>query len=805
MLIELVAFSGEVRCVRSLVAAFRSLTAKPVNARTRDLVARGSGLTGDPCSSSCNEPPMSDHRIFLQRASDANYMAVLPSNSSSISSPLDAKHSPPRDCELPDLGCAIHICCARGHVNLLEYLLVQLGDSRSVHLTAPCQLRLTSLHPALQLARPCSQPLDYAILYDRSTVISHVLAHVPMLKEADLVGKLSSLPKTNPSSASYTLSIPIFRLYNLLERSVIFGSQECVRILNEFWSKDTGMLKHLSSNCYQLYYFLAAYWGPDMIALFDHVPISVDIQFDLIILQRDPFEAMPHKRESLCANFEYLKQQILPWRPPSSQLLAEQGSPISDSQIAPQNIVDVQSVNVWCDWTRRLMKTICILSAWMHIYYHYCVKPELPDLIKTANTDLANSNCTCSGSLQSKCAHETLNSAEDNMCPIFWRENLLRMLTDLLAFVRKEDTFNVRFQLPDLPIRWNCPILDLMLIFCFKAMQRISPSSVLMQLPAKNSSQALVCFMELILRHVITQYIPGRCNIYQLLYESFRACVLDGAHPYIAITDVHGFRYWADRTTCGVTRDRPLKEWDEPWNMKAYGQLCVLVLMRAVEKFGSGSTFKEPNAGFQTYSGLAEALFPVANEVAIIYAKAWRSTEGQSILEALLKGPLPITSVLVAIHIRDDDCIQYVNRYSARRQDAAMFGFQMFRPFLLAANPLAARKFMQHFIDAFPNFFQANCRPSHRSHSPSNPKIAPILAVLCWEQITEKLSGIRKTHPVAQSLELITCNAIWVAMLSDAPKEEKGTQSGKEMKSINYHIDHLRAPPFLKKCSGLKC
>ena len=258
MLIELVAFSGEVRCVRSLVAAFRSVTAKPGDARTRDLVARGSGLTGDPWSSSCNEPPMSDHSRFLQRTSDANDRAVLQSNSSSISSPLDAKHSPPRDCELPDLGCAIHICCARGHVDLLEYLLVQLGDSRSVHLTAPCQLRLTSLHPALQLARPCSQPLDYAILYDRSTVISHVLAHVPMLKEGDLVGKCSSLPKTNPSSASYTLSIPIFRLYNLLERSVIFGSQECVRILNEFWSKDTGMLKHLSSNCIQLYYFLAA-------------------------------------------------------------------------------------------------------------------------------------------------------------------------------------------------------------------------------------------------------------------------------------------------------------------------------------------------------------------------------------------------------------------------------------------------------------------------------------------------------------------------------------------------------------------
>ena len=159
---------------------------------------------------------------------------------------------------MPFLGCALHICCALGHVELFEYLLAHVAHATSKHLSDHIGFHSgASDLPFLKIVE-CSHPLDYAIAYDQARVLGHLLAQVqdPPIK---LPTETHFRWENSHSLKLHSCAIP-----DWLHLSAFYNALQCVQLLVQFCEQHPSWLSTFAPFDRQDFFLVAAFRGPSM-------------------------------------------------------------------------------------------------------------------------------------------------------------------------------------------------------------------------------------------------------------------------------------------------------------------------------------------------------------------------------------------------------------------------------------------------------------------------------------------------------------------------------------------------------------
>ena len=216
--------------------------------------------------------------------------------------------------QVPNIGDALHICCALGHVELLDYILIQLGEFKLRHLNQPSSLHLRkNAFPLLNLAG-CVRPLSYAIAYDHLEVLRHLLQQMTQNTAMLHYTPCQSNHKTIKPSRNYSTSmieITEAILPDVLELGVRFNAVHCAKQLIMDCNSQIAQCSKLFAGRSQELQLMAAYRGPDMLELFHSLllPWSGNTLWERMLLHLDI--KIPVYPATMRANFDYLKQQIL--------------------------------------------------------------------------------------------------------------------------------------------------------------------------------------------------------------------------------------------------------------------------------------------------------------------------------------------------------------------------------------------------------------------------------------------------------------------------------------------------------------
>ena len=409
-IMERIACSGEPRCARSLFGALRLL------ARRGEPVLPPPGSTNEPNNEVNNAGPDATRRPSLPIANVTSPLVVQPhshrlrsqgnaaqdgqarANINLGREPIEGAahelegrsipalkninpHALPKVRHLQGMGSALQICCALGHVELLEYLLEEIAGTRMSHLDGRFQMSgqhwlPTAMRLPFEHIMPCKQPFDYAIAFDRENVFRRLLAHMrpPWNERAESVevvrptfeasplcsasaptgietpGGFGVGPRAAPGrwaqgvpggtgsgstggQSAYSLIISVRLLMRWLDCCALYGAVNCAQAIIEYCNSLVLDGVHLLPACSQRFFLLAAYNGPNMLETCKtlHVPISTFNLWEGMHLNIR--HELPVYMPAMRANLDYLMQRVLTHEPSNEHTC--EASPRKKARLEP--------------------------------------------------------------------------------------------------------------------------------------------------------------------------------------------------------------------------------------------------------------------------------------------------------------------------------------------------------------------------------------------------------------------------------------------------------------------------------------
>ena len=209
-LFELVACVGDVRCARVLVAfirvKFNSMQSSVVARDVEMQMEHQKAAASQPCAS--HTPAGSAAHVALDMPGHAGEPALIEVNR--LSSVLS--HT-----------TALHICCARGHAELLLYLMEELASCNKGDMLFHARPYLSWL-PGLKLPPDVWgswRPLDYLFAFDRDDILQQVIAHFKYDSDSSCTGQAA----VSGGQSKWILQISQdFLVEFLLDRSMFLGA-----------------------------------------------------------------------------------------------------------------------------------------------------------------------------------------------------------------------------------------------------------------------------------------------------------------------------------------------------------------------------------------------------------------------------------------------------------------------------------------------------------------------------------------------------------------------------------------------------
>ena len=461
-LFECVACAGEVRCARSLFAAYRSLQGK---ARAASAVPVG------PAPRS-NEPSFSG--LCTQ-----SYGCDLPSYP-----------------ELTKLGDALHICCGLGHVELLDYLLLQLAGSTAAHLERrPSRVQRSVRLLFLQL--PDITPIECAIVCDQAPLVAHLLPRI----RTQLPFSLPYEGAESHTKNFYYLKLNRRFLSECLTLCARYGSHECARLLVNYINEEhQPRFDELFPDDSKRFFMWAAYQGPRMLALFDSflLPQQTDNFWD-----GEPSHfvgQIPIRADTMRTNFEYLQQIMVASRERDS----------TSGLVRPEQVCNAGE--------QQFLKAAKIVTAWLHTYcYAFCEHGEANSWIIPATMNIVQWKVQHGDlSARNECVHVSADSAASSSASHSRAEHLA-LLDELLAFERARSDWSVLIAFPSGELV-ACPAVHFLVAVRFRDLLSREPWRELLWMSTTNHSHPFTCLLELFLGHVAALSSPVQAVIYQIIY-----------------------------------------------------------------------------------------------------------------------------------------------------------------------------------------------------------------------------------------------------------------------------------------------
>ena len=805
-LFEYVACAGEVRCARSLFDAFRAFEQHEADP-FEGLPVLPSGPS-DSTSPHPNPRPAASPQEHPARHSPPtpyeNACLFRDFSPKTTPQPPLATHAPSTSGDfrvarrVPSVGCALHICCALGHVELFEYLLVQVAHSTSKHLndeiTSPSHRQKLPLLNILW----CALPLDYAIAYDQVRVLGHLLAQVqdpPLKHDSEPLFRWEN---------SHSLKLHAAVLHKWLQLSAFYNAVQCVQLLVEFCEQHPSLRVGLFPPYSQECFLVAAFRGPAMITLFDkfNVPQSKRNFWENTTLNE--CDEVPVYADAMRANFDYLKKKLLVGEGSGLDVL-ETELPMHRKPKKRRASGEVKQVSGrwWELPEQRALKAANIMTAWMRTYFRaFCQHGERSTYILPAGKPVARCEMAQYSCEDFECAHASTDGTSPDSIS---RADLLVLMDDLLSFDRHESNLRVCIELP--PGEVKCPVVFFLFSLRFKMLLEENsnwPDGNVMS--AANPAHAVNSLFELFMSHVVALAGPVRHVVYQLLFGSLDPYKLPRPDPshfdhqkYLLLTALSYFgthylrlapsflSFWRRVVHFyGVAiKDFPAILTDtlhsSPRTGKSSFQIYPAInalqslayFLRPCVPWYPGDELFSANEDNDTTTPPAYLLPPVLNELFDVVR------------------PISIRDVSKGIEGLVKECIPSLHgvKYRKGMENRFLFGGELFRLAVLASTLATARLLIKHFGAQFQDLL--TCSTYYAFELTPIPQLLHIPSLLCWSQIEDALSGIHRVLPAPQSLRDIARNAVWVALLGGAH------ESDEQARCMRDRIDHLRLPAVL--------
>ena len=651
-----------------------------------------------------------------------------------------------------------------------------------------------------------------AIAYDKDALLGHLLARIDAQGPFD---ELCVMMSRRAHAEPYSLHISPMILSSWLARSAQYKSLKCAQLIIDYCNTLFPLHPNMFADDQQHFLQLAAYGGPDMLALFDTLQLPesrLSVWNRMLFRWGDPIAVY---QDTMRANCEYMKQHILVAPDVRSDVMPDSQSGAHDQAKRPR-LMGVASEGGLCPGEGegeelRFLKASNVINTWLHTYccafsMHgertYKIIPTIKMSVARWESEHCRGN---SRKCESHDAHEPAGEAAsgDSMC----RAEMLALMDDLLAFDREESTWRFQMAHPDSHLV-GCPLVYILFIVHFKNVLDGPLWDDGEQMSASNRSHPLVSLFELYMGHVAALSLPLRHIIYQVIFSSIspgkrgntRFCCRSYERRLLVLVVQH------------FAQSGP----NLPANLESFMRLCVHFYGRAIRECAlmqvhnlhSASscmnlTFEVPRAQNVLQCIAFVYYFRTSLHVHATYSVTSPETPSapnshSPILAELFDAARPIS-------LRDQDSIQaYVrsciplfpsNCDEETIMNGYLFGAELFRLAMLASTVATARDLVVNLGIRF----QKGSTIGLVGNPVHFPLPARILlhfpSLLSWSQICNALNDIPPLIESPQSLRDIARNAVWVALLGGVQQE--GDASEEDTQCLHDRIDALRLPAWL--------